>query len=55
MELNTQVKILYDPYLSNEDLRREVLEAEQRANRGSRVRLHFEVPERVRHDGDREG
>lgn len=51
--LHVQVKVLYDPYLSNKDLRDEVLRAEQRANRGSRVRFHFEVPDAIKHDGDR--
>jgi len=50
--LHVQVKILYDPYLSNKDLREEVLRAEQRANQGSRVRFHFEMPDDIKHDGD---
>jgi hypothetical protein len=44
------VDVICDAGLPNAEVRRELLEAELRANEGMVVRLHFELPDDVKHD-----
>jgi hypothetical protein len=48
--LTVPVTLTYPDQLSNAEVRKELLDAEVRANEGMKIRLHFECPDDIKHD-----
>ena len=48
--VNMSVTLVCDHFLPNSTVREELLKAEMRANEGGVVRLHFDLPDDVKHD-----